>query len=355
MVVPALIFYHNLLLEFIFQENDAWAYTGVCGILTLHFDQTLPAVYLRITDLSSKKVVVVQECYAEFLSTYQTLSPYFHSFETDEFTVGMCFAEGFDAARWNQMMGGLIKKAGDIKAPLKKTPTETTKVTPKLTPKVEEKKNQQKSGFLSNLFGGLGKKEEEPKRKLKISGPSNVVHVAGFGNHFGDSTSGKIPDDWIDIFKRAGITEQEMKDEKVAKFVADTIMAAEDQQIKKQIIETAKTVETTEKTGGPPPPPPPGPSSKSGGPPPPPGPPPPGPPKKDKVIGEKKEIPEGRTGLLESIQKGTTLKKVDMTEKVKKMDESEKNDLASTIAAAMKIRREVVEDDEDEKDDDDEW
>lgn len=351
-----------------YSENNSWAFSGTSGILTLHFEQQLPAVYLRITDLKTKKVVLIQECYAEFLSTYQILSSNFHSFEAEEMMIGLCFAEGFDAARWNQMMSGLVKKAGDIKAPQTSNPQTIQKktVTSEKTLQPQKKEEPQNtSGFFSNIFGGWGKKKEpepqEVKRKLKISGPSNVVHIAGFGNHFGDSNSGKIPDDWIDIFKKAGLTEKEMKDEKVAKFVVDTIIASEDQQVKKKIMEEAQKVEETEPVetveqpqveetkveqpigGGPPPPPKP------------PGPPPPKAPKKEGETAPKKEkapVPEGRSNLLESIQKGTTLRKVDMSEKVKKMDESEKNDLASTIAAAMKIRREVVEEEDEEGD---EW
>jgi len=224
-------------------ENGNWTYTGCFGTLTLHFDQTLPAVYLRVVDLKTKKVVLVQECYNDFLLTYQILSPHFHSCEAEDFQLGFCFAEGFDGARWHLMMSGLVKKAGDIKAPQKLAQTTSEK---KATSQPTLKKEENGPGFFGSIFS-WGKKPETEKKKLKISGPSNVVHVAGFGTHFGDENSGKIPDDWIDIFKKAGLTEKEMKDEKIAKFVLDTIVASEDQQIKKNILDEAKTVEESKK------------------------------------------------------------------------------------------------------------
>jgi hypothetical protein len=387
-------------------ESTKFHYTGIYGVLSLHLDTRTNAVYIKLTDLNTKQLAFVQECYTEFFHTYQILSPHFHCFETEGQTIGLCFAEEFDGDRFRRMVSDLI--VGSAKLAPKLEPTNLSprgssesngresgkdvKSYISRKPKTQEPDNAS-GGFLS--FFGIGKKAPEvvtSKPKLKISAPSNVVHVSGFGNYFGENVNdqNKIPQEWIEIFQAAGLTHEEMQDDKIAKFVMGTVVA--DKETKAKIKEEAATitapkVPTRRKTkieerpvlttpdneesvketpvvhhsGGNRAPPPPGP---------PPGPPPPptgemkskpiaktegssnGEVKHDKP---KRDPPSGERGdLLSAIAKGTTLKKVDLTQTVKKMDAEEKNDMAATIAAAMKIRREVV-DSDDEGDRGDDW
>jgi hypothetical protein len=205
---------------------------------------------------------------------------------------------------------------------------------------------------LGSLFGG------GTRVKPKISGPSNVSHESGFGNYFGGDGD-KIPDEWKEIFKKAGLTDEQIKDKKTAKLIMKTVAAAE--------VESSSVEEPTSSgKKGPPPKPQPlmtsgGPPGPSGGPPGPPGPPPPKSGEKKFKIEEKPVQSSsgsgaGRGDLLSQIQQGTSLKKVDRDEvnnKVKNLTETQKDDLASKIAGALANRRGDIEGSDD--DDDDDW
>jgi len=87
-----------------------------------------------------------------------------------------------------------------------------------------------------DFFGG--KKETKPPRptKLNIGAPKNFSHVSGFGFNSKEGFK-KIPDEWMDIFKKAGVSETELKDKKTAKFLLKTIIAVDDPEFKKKHLE----------------------------------------------------------------------------------------------------------------------
>lgn len=177
-----------------------------------------------------------QECYENF--EYVVIDSYFHSFEVDDKVIGLCFAEGFDAAKFKAGLFQLITTA--MNTPAEKRATKSVIGKPEQTQKANNEAGS--SGFLG-FFGGIfgsGKKEskaDQKPRKLNISEPKNVVHMAGFGNFFGIQESETIPEEWLTIFRQAGVSEDELKDKKTAKFLMKTIVAVEnDHETKEKLL-----------------------------------------------------------------------------------------------------------------------
>jgi hypothetical protein len=281
--------------------------------------------------------------------------------------VGFSFAEGYDALKFSRDLAKYVHSIANIKksqgsAPSKSNNSPSNQPKKVVTKKKEEPSSSSGGGFFSSLgslFGGGS------RVKPKISGPSNVSHESGFGNYFGGDGD-KIPDEWKEIFKKAGLTDEQIKDKKTAKLIMKTVAAAEVESSQN----SNSNVEEPSNSGkkGPPPKPQPmkttgGPPGPTGGPPGPPGPPPPssGSGEKKFKIEEKQPVQSssggaGRGDLLSQIQQGTSLKKVDRDEvnnKVKNLTETQKDDLASKIAGALANRRGDIEGSDD--DDDDDW
>ncbi len=337
--------------------GHAWEYTGYSGIVCLTMDPKLSAAFLSFIDLKSKRCVLVQEAYNNF--EYKELSPFMHAFEGDSAVYGLNFAESFDAKLFTTTTKGLISICNQP-APAAKTVTK-----PSSTAAKHETKSSG-GGFGAKLTGLFGGKKEEERKRPVISGAKNFVHVSHLGfsgkNGFGD-----IPPEWKEIFKRAGVSEEELKDKKTAKFIMKTIATADidlpplPTQMTPSHQQQATTVSSapvpppppTSSGGGPPPPPPPPgpfksapppppmamPTSNSGGAPP--------PPSRDDYSSHQS------TDMLTMIQ-NTKLKKVTESDipKLDQMSESQQNTLANKIQQAMNARRTAVVDDSDDSDED---
>ena len=79
-------------------------------------------------------------------------------------------------------------------------------------------------GKIKGFFGG-GQKEEE--QKMVISKPKNFQHTSSFkfNTETGEIDVENLPQEYIEIFKKAGITKKDLQDKKMGveifKMIAD--------------------------------------------------------------------------------------------------------------------------------------
>jgi hypothetical protein len=349
-------------------NGSSWEYTGSWGIVGVTFDQGIGAAFLRVVDLGKKQVVLDQETYKDF--EYQVLSPCMHAFEADDAVYGLNFAESFDANSFYLKLKGVLALSN---APLPKVSTKTTTVPHTASePKKITTSNKTNASTKSSSSGGggwfggfFGGKKEEPKRP-KISGAKNFVHVAHLG-FSGKNGFGNIPPEWKAIFDKAGVTEEELKDAKTARFIMKTIVSAGDVKLSPPPSLDTPTrdqpplppkgapppvpTRTTPPTKGPPPPPPTAQNTGAGSPPPPP--PPPAAALNSGTSPASSAAFSAPTDMLTQIRE-KKLKKVTVEDipKVSEMGEEEQNSLAAKIQQAMSIRRTAVVDDSDSDDED---
>ncbi|KAL9647169.1 hypothetical protein ABK040_004885 [Willaertia magna] len=375
------------------------------GILCVCTDNATNTVFLKMVDLNNNSVTLDQECYDSF--DYQVLNDYFHCFEGDDTMIGLNFAERFDASGFARQIQQLVKMFNKMPpsvstsqtAPKHTTTTSVDKndsspklnnTAPKQKIEVPKKdsapKETEKKGFFSKIFGG-NKKETNPKMDrsaIKISGPKiekfqHVSHI-GFDPKKGFT---EIPQEWKSIFEKAGISEEELKDKKTAKFLMKTIVAVEKQDlppVPTTVASQTGTVPAPPSSSSklPPPVPPtvkPTTVSSANVPPPPSGivqvnvPPPPSGIVKVDLKSPNSPVEGGSgtgggvsggsqsSGDLLSQIKATRLKEVKKEDlpDVTQMAENDQNSLALSIAKAMEMRRGRVELSSSEDEDDDDW
>lgn len=359
------------------------------------------------------EVVWEQEMYQGF--QYAQSAPFFHTFETDDYVAGLCFADETEAKEFFAKVlfckNTPVTKAAPASAaparpaagppptrpadPAPARPADpapapprpaTTAPTPAPSPApapaqparsvspapaattaaAPAAKQAKKKGFFGRfkeaLFG------EEEQQDIVLSGPRGFRHESHIG---WDPSQGfeirNIPPQWKALFQAAGVKKSELRDAETAKFMMGVIQDA-----------------MGGDAGAPPPPPPPGPSggdssSSSGGPAPPPPPPPPGPgaprppPTPAGPTGGGAKTPaappppppgppvEERGGLLAQIRTGTSLRKVDEANPkagmpdLNNLDEKQTRTLADTLAMAMASRRTDMNQEDTPDGDDEEW
>jgi Wiskott-Aldrich syndrome protein len=342
---------------------------GAAAILT---DKASNSHYLKVVDLSSKSVNFTQELYNNF--EYHKAREFFHTFEAEEEVVGLSFADESDAREFfakvcecartppSRMMGGAFgsSPSSPTGSFTPGSPTGTfVRETPASAPisSAPSSRNSVNVGKKGKKgFFGLFKKDDDDMDDLIISEPTNFRHASSIG---WDPVNGfqinNIPPEWRRLFQSAGIKKSDLKNQTTAAFVMKTI----------------------EENGGfdappaaPRPPPPPGgrpPAPPGGAPPPPPGgapPPPPNapaPPPPPAMGGDAPPAPPrpggggGRSNLLESIQQGATLRKVQHTTGAEAPAPPPTQGLAATLASAMNQRRMNIREDAEEGGEDSDW
>lgn len=345
------------------ESSREWNYTGTVGIATLSFNVDELLIMIHVTDLKSKSVVYSQELYEGF--TFEKLSPYFYAFESDDHIAGLCFAEGYDAQAFYMKVVNILNLAKQ-QALMRKSGVATKSGSPATK---KEKSGARFFGAISGLFSK--KSTPEPaKPRVTIKSVKNFVKVAhvGFSQEEGFVTS-NIPPEWMAIFKKAGVSEDDLKDKKTAKFLMKTIVAASETQGEGSSAAPPAppppnvSAFATNAPAPPPPPPvamgkvappappaPPAPMGKAAPPPPlAPNAPAPPPPPAASAFGA-----ESHGGDLMSMIKNAKLKKAEEAiKKINPMDEQQQNTLAASIAMAMASRREHMEAEDEEEDEDD--
>lgn len=339
-------------------NGQTWDYTGSHGIAGVVMDPKLSIIYIQVVDLNTRTVVLNQEAYKDF--NYVKLSPCMHAFEGDDAVYGLNFAESFDAEVFATTTKGLLTLCNSTFSmqPKATTAGNGASTPPKITTtKKVPPTSQEKASFGSKLkgtFGGLFGKKEQPRQRPTISGAKNFKHVSHLG-FSGKNGFGNIPPEWKAIFDKAGVTEEELKDVKTAKFLMKTIASAGDVPLPPVPTRGAPPAPPTSNHAAPPPPP--GPMKSAPPPPPKDGPAPPPPPSAQFNSGSvTPTTPTAAVPDMLTLIREKKLKKVSEEDipKVDEMDEDQQNSLAAKIQQAMQVRRTAVVDDDSDDDDSDE-
>eukprot|EP01119_Soliformovum_irregulare_P020839 TRINITY_DN6814_c0_g1_i1.p1 TRINITY_DN6814_c0_g1~~TRINITY_DN6814_c0_g1_i1.p1 ORF type:complete len:399 (-),score=112.66 TRINITY_DN6814_c0_g1_i1:57-1220(-) len=363
---------HSTSVVKVYFANKGSSWTEHClGAAAIVTDKIANSHFLKVIDLTTKKVSFSQELYNHF--EYQEARSFFHTFETEDDVAGFSFADEGDAQdffRNVQKCNSTPAKgfSDDVSPPSNRStlpPLATSPSSPPQSAKESKRATKvigAKSRFMSALFGKKGEEEED----LMISEPTNFRHASSIG---WDPEKGfqinNIPPEWRRLFQSAGIKKSDLKNSNTAAFVMN-------------VIEQNGGFEAVPSGGAPPPPPPMGkPPGSPGAPPPPPpmgrpppppmgasaapAPPPPpafGAPAPPPPSGPSMSAPSapsvpskpGQGDLLASIRGGATLRKV---ETVNENRPPPPMGLAATLAAAMSARRTDMH--EEGEGDDSEW
>jgi len=223
----------------------------------------------------------------------------------------------------------------------------------------EEKKDldQKRRNFFKNVF-------KSEKDQIVVGGPRNFRHTSHIGWGQDGFSITDIPNEWKDIFKKAGIKKNELENketaQKIISIITDVMYAQGTSSGSSQPTESTPQ-NNDNNTNSPPPPP-----SKTSPPPPPPmmnAPPPPrmgGPPpprmggQPSNTYSEEDLGSSGSNNLLEELQKkSNTLSKEregkDIPD-IKNMSQNQQTTLVDTLSLAMKQIRVDIEDSRDDED-----
>jgi hypothetical protein len=224
-----------------------WNYTGHYGVAAVLVEPMISTVMIHVVDLSLKSLVLSQECYPNF--EYVILAPYMHAFEGDTTLYGLSFAENFDSTAFSTTVKGLvtlcnlpqqqphaqiiqmhqqqpimvqqqpIHVANHVVQPAMQFQQQQQQqfVSPAAVPQERKRHSFNFGSKIKNLFH----RKPKEKRRPTISGASNFQHTAHLG--FNMQSFGDLPTEWKNIFEKAGISEEQMKDKKTAKLITKTI------------------------------------------------------------------------------------------------------------------------------------
>jgi neural Wiskott-Aldrich syndrome protein len=182
---------------------------------------------------------------------YQAPKPFFHMFESDDFVVGLSFADEGEAKEFSGKI--LYCKNTPVKVGSSTHATGPASFAPKATPKPAatagvaaaapsrasapvpvkpasdiasapaEKRKNKKSGF----FGIFSKKSAEPE--FSLSKPTAFRHESGMsadGAARGGDTAATIPPEWRVLFQQAGVKKSELHDPETAAYLMKVIQDA---------------------------------------------------------------------------------------------------------------------------------
>jgi len=157
------------------------------------------AHFIKVFDCNSCELVFEQELYEQI--QYTAPRKFFHTFEGDDFVVGISFADENEAKEW--LVVTLERCIDKLR----------------VVPKTPETKKKEGMGFMKRL--SISSKTP----KLEISEPVFRDHLSSIGL---DPKTGKfkvenIPDEWKSMFQNAGITKRDLENKKTVKLIIRVI------------------------------------------------------------------------------------------------------------------------------------
>ncbi|KAL7752626.1 hypothetical protein RI367_002161 [Sorochytrium milnesiophthora] len=219
-----------------------WKYTQLMGCAALAREGK--SYLLRLVDLTSGHASVVweQELYKGF--QYNKDRRFFHSFATDDYVAAFVFSDENEADAFFQEVQAAVRQIGSSPAPsphgsitnLSLSSRRPSLSSPGAQQHTSEVK-QSPSGFsLSSMFSASsgsskkaskgGSKKAAGIDKSMIGRPQDFKHVSHIGYTGKGFDLKNIPPEWHEIFKQAGITQEQLADEQTAKYIMKTIKKA---------------------------------------------------------------------------------------------------------------------------------
>ncbi|XP_078111694.1 WASP actin nucleation promoting factor b isoform X1 [Sander vitreus] len=215
------------------------------GVVCFIKDNPQRSYFIRMFDLKTGRQVWEQELYNQIV--YSSPQPYFHTFAADDCQVGLNFAEQQEAEAFQNAVEEKINQRNNRTDRKQRPPPPSDRGS--LPPAPHEKASTGSPGSLhiatvdiqnpdihasryrsipspaaSSLLIGKGKKDKKkgkkgPKlSKADIGAPSGFKHVG----HVGFDLNNLDPDLW-NLLSQAGISEDELKDEKTSQLIYNVI------------------------------------------------------------------------------------------------------------------------------------
>ncbi|XP_054465721.1 actin nucleation-promoting factor WAS-like [Anoplopoma fimbria] len=239
------------------------------GVVCFIKDNPQRSYFIRMFDLKTQRQIWEQEIYNQFV--YSSPQPYFHTFAADDCQVGLNFAVQHEAEAFQNVVEDKINQRHTRQDKKQRPPPPSDRSSlPRPPP---EKASPGSPGSLhmstvdiqnpdihtsryrsmpspATLSLSKGKKDKKkgkkgPKlSKADIGAPSGFKHVS----HVGWDPNNIDPDLW-QLLSQAGISEDEMRDEKTSQLIYNVIEQSGGMEAVKREVNRA---------GGAPPPPPPG-------------------------------------------------------------------------------------------------
>uniref|UniRef100_A0A674MHB3 WASP actin nucleation promoting factor n=1 Tax=Takifugu rubripes TaxID=31033 RepID=A0A674MHB3_TAKRU len=224
------------------------------GVVCFVKDNPQRSYFLRMFDLKAGRLMWEQELYNQFV--YSSPKPYFHTFAADDCQVGLNFAAPQEAEifqnavteKINQRLNRQEKKQRPLSP--NASPGSFHVATMDIqNPDIQSSRyRSMPAPTASSVLGSKGKKDKKSKKKASklskadIGAPSGFKHVT----HVGWDPNNLDPDLW-NLLSQAGISEDEMRDEKTSQLIYNVIEQSGGMEAVKREVNRAS---------GPPPPPP---------------------------------------------------------------------------------------------------
>ena len=216
-------------------QGRRWEVFGSPGALVLYHTATDRRIFrLSLVDLDGMRVVWEYELY-NGMQIVRPL-PHFLTFEGDEGCwVGILFVHEGEAAGFELE---LIEKTDGL-------------VTSQFWPREPQPKAK---GFFNSFFGSARKTTEKTLRPEDIGDPTDFQHLAhiGFDPMTGAFDLKNIPPEWQQMFHKAGVTEEQLKDRETANFIVSFV---QEQQQSSALVNNKPDHPKSSPRGPPPPPP----------------------------------------------------------------------------------------------------
>lgn len=182
---------------------------------------------------------------------YQAPKPFFHMFESDDYVIGLCFADEAEAKDFSgkilyckntPIKVGTSEHAAGPKAAAAAKPATTAArpaasapavvASPKpasdiaSAPADSSKRKQKKSGFFSMFSSKKGSQAD-----FELSKPTGFKHQSGMtadGSARGstDGAKAEVPQEWRVLFQQAGIKKSELYDPETAEYLMKVVQDA---------------------------------------------------------------------------------------------------------------------------------
>uniref|UniRef100_H3CDK4 WASP actin nucleation promoting factor n=1 Tax=Tetraodon nigroviridis TaxID=99883 RepID=H3CDK4_TETNG len=205
------------------------------GVVCFVKDNPQRSYFIRMFDLKAGRLVWEQELYDQLL--YSSPRPYFHTFSADDCQVGLNFAAPQEAETFQNAVGEKInqrltrqdKKINIVNVPgvrLQASPGSFHMATVDIqNPDIQSSRYRSMPSPTTPLvLNSKGKKDKKNKKKASklskadIGAPSGFKHVS----HVGFDPNNLDPD-LCNLLSQAGISEADMRDEKVSQLIYNVI------------------------------------------------------------------------------------------------------------------------------------
>ena len=254
-----------------FAEKGSKQWQRIKEVAALTFNQSNlnGAFYFYLIDLERKIPEWSQEIYLDF--KYNRDKEYFHSFEGDKGIFGILFADTDEADKFYEILMEELESYTAVEKMPSKGKTKSKSIFGafgfgRRSAKTEETVESSSEEKIENQK--TKKKKEKQKEKDSelghddVSEPRDFTHLShiGFNPTKGTFDIQNIPDEWKNMFAKAGITQDQLENRSTAKFIAGFVQDSEPQMkqmMSKRVMgsKPPAPVPLKKKTAPPPPPP----------------------------------------------------------------------------------------------------